>query len=126
MSDYHIPVMLDEVLKYLDIKKDQWYIDCNLGGGGHTEAILKKGGKVIGIDLDPDAISEVSLNLKNFVDNRQLILCQNNFANIDQALENANSTVQQFDNETIEISGILFDLGVSSYQLEKAERGFSF
>jgi 16S rRNA (cytosine1402-N4)-methyltransferase len=54
MSDYHIPVMLKEVLEFLQIKKDHWYVDCNLGGGGHTKGILEMGGKVIGIDLDPD------------------------------------------------------------------------
>ena len=59
MSNYHIPVMLKEVLDFLQIKKDHWYVDCNLGGGGHTKGILEKGGNVLGIDLDPDAIKQV-------------------------------------------------------------------
>lgn len=118
MGDYHIPVMLKEVLELLDVKKDHWYVDCNLGGGGHTEAILKSGGKVLGIDLDPDAISEVSKNLKDFIDNKRLILKQTNFSNIDSiVLETA---------QAMEIHGILFDLGVSTHQLEETERGFSF
>ena len=58
MSDYHIPVMLYEVLENLEIKPGGWYVDCNLGGGGHTGEILEKGGKVIGIDLDKEAIEE--------------------------------------------------------------------
>lgn len=60
MNEYHIPVMLQEVLDFLKIQQGSWYIDCNLGGGGHTEGILSKGGKVVGIDLDTDAITHVS------------------------------------------------------------------
>ncbi|MFI5391914.1 MAG: 16S rRNA (cytosine(1402)-N(4))-methyltransferase, partial [Bacteriovoracales bacterium] len=52
MSDYHIPVMLKETLENLNIKPGDWYVDCNLGGGGHTTGILKAGGNVLGIDLD--------------------------------------------------------------------------
>lgn len=126
MSKYHIPVMLKEVISHLNIKKNGWYIDCNLGGGGHTEGILQAGGKVLGIDLDPDAISEVSNNHNLKIDNangnlqaisENLILIQSNFSNLA-------SIVEQFCPGPI--YGILFDLGVSSYQLEKPERGFSF
>jgi 16S rRNA (cytosine1402-N4)-methyltransferase len=118
--------MLNEVIKYLDVKKDHWYIDCNLGGGGHTEGILKSGGKVLGIDLDPDAISEVAKNnnLKIETDNehlfaksKNLIIYQDNFLKI-------NEIADKFIGE--KVSGVLFDLGVSSFQLETAERGFSF
>ena len=137
MSDYHIPVMPKESMEFLDVQKDHWYIDCNLGGGGHTEEILKKGGKVIGIDLDPDAINEVAKNHHLTVENvnyhlqafsENLILYQDNFANIDQIIENLqnneNLTIYQFNNLTI--SGVFFDLGVSTYQLEESSRGFSF
>lgn len=126
MSNYHIPVMLKEVLEYLDIKPNYWYIDCNLGGGGHTEGILKAGGKVLGIDLDPEAISEVAKNhqleikevnghLEAWSDN--LILYQSNFANLKEVVNNT---------KIDPVMGVLFDLGVSSHQLEAAERGFSF
>lgn len=126
MSIYHIPVMLTEVIASLNVQKDQWYIDCNLGGGGHTEAILKAGGKVLGLDLDPDAIGEVAQNhqlkveqtdkgLRVLSDN--LVLVQTNFANIKRVAKEYLSQP---------VIGILFDLGVSSYQLETPERGFSF
>src|SRR5216110_3186711 len=114
MSTYHIPVMLKEVLDLLNIQPGHWYVDCNLGGGGHTEGILKKGGSVLGIDLDPDAISEVSKNLKSYIDSGKLKLAQNNFANIDEVLK---------ENNLNQVSGVLFDLGVSTHQLEEAERG---
>lgn len=56
----HLPVMPKESIEFLNIKKGEWYVDCNLGGGGHTELILKAGGNVLGIDLDPDAIWKLS------------------------------------------------------------------
>lgn len=117
MSKYHIPVMLKEAISYLDIKPNHWYIDCNLGGGGHTEGILKAGGKVLGIDLDPDAIEEVSK--KNFPLER-LILINDNFSHL------SHITHTTLTSQPSPISGVLFDLGISSYQLEKPERGFSF
>lgn len=117
MSDYHIPVMLKEVLRELQIKKDHWYVDCNLGGGGHTEGILKAGGNVLGIDLDPEAIAEVSGNLTDYIKQGRLKLAQTNFMNIADAVK---------DNHIPEVCGVLFDLGVSTHQLEEAERGFSF
>ena len=131
MSTYHIPVMLKEVLKFLDVKEGRWYVDCNLGGGGHTQAILEAGGNVLGIDLDPDAIAEVS---DRYQQNRQkhdgrdifvsknLLAVQDNFSEIDKIVE----ITQQAISPQIKISGVLFDLGVSTHQLEEAERGFSF
>jgi 16S rRNA (cytosine1402-N4)-methyltransferase len=117
MSTYHIPVMLKETLRFLDIKKDNWYVDCNLGGGGHTTGILEAGGNVLGIDLDPDAIKEVSDNLKTYINSGRLKLAQTNFINIKDAVSK---------NDIPSVSGVLFDLGVSTHQLEEAERGFSF
>ncbi|MFH0937025.1 MAG: 16S rRNA (cytosine(1402)-N(4))-methyltransferase RsmH [Candidatus Daviesbacteria bacterium] len=126
MKDFHIPVMFKEVIHYLSIKPGKWYIDCNLGGGGHTQGILEKGGKILGIDLDPEAIREVaknySLEIKEIDGNLeatsdQLILYQSNFNQLEKV-------VQKF--QISPVLGILFDLGVSSYQLETAERGFSF
>lgn len=111
MSNYHTPVMLNEVLDYLDVKPGSWYVDCNLGGGGHTAGILEKGGKVIGIDLDPDAINEVK---NKFGELKNLSLYQGNFFEIKDAVG------------AKKIAGVLYDLGVSSYQLETPERGFSF
>jgi 16S rRNA (cytosine1402-N4)-methyltransferase len=127
--------MPHETIDFLSVKKDHWYIDCNLGGGGHTELILKAGGKVIGIDLDPDALKEVAKNHQLHLEEKNghlqaisenLIIYQSNFADIDQVVKvlNNNLTVQQFNNSTI--SGILFDLGVSTHQLDEGKRGFSF
>lgn len=118
MSDnYHIPVMPKEVLDFLEVKRGAWYVDCTLGGGGHTEQILKKGGKVLGIDLDPDAISEVSKKHDSEIKEGKLILENNNFIHIEQIVKKFNLK---------EVKGVLFDLGVSSHQLETPERGFSF
>jgi 16S rRNA (cytosine1402-N4)-methyltransferase len=135
MSSYHTPVMPKETIDFLAIKKNHWYIDCNLGGGGHTELILQSGGKVIGIDMDSDAIQEVAKNHRLTVINRNyhleafsenLILYQSNFSKIDDVLTDIKNhlAIEQFNN--LAISGILFDLGVSTYQLEEGSRGFSF
>ena len=117
MSKYHIPVMLSETLEHLNIQKDHWYVDCNLGGGGHTTGILEAGGNVLGIDLDPDAIWEVTKTLDKYIKEDRLRLSQTNFMNIADAVRNR---------EIPKVSGVLFDLGVSTHQLEEAERGFSF
>ncbi len=117
MPKFHTPVLLNETINLLNIQKDKWYVDCNIGGGGHTQKILEKGGNVIGIDLDNEALMEVSKNLKLFLDNKHLKLFQTNFSNIDQIIKDAGLT---------SVSGILFDLGVSSHQLETPQRGFSF
>lgn len=113
--------MLKEVFEYLNVQKDKWFIDCNLGGGGHTQKILEMGGRVIGIDLDPESISEVSFKLKKYIESEALILFQSNFVNLDDVITEASQTISG-----IKVSGILFDLGTSAHQLEKAERGFSF
>lgn len=115
-QDFHIPVLLQEVINFLGIKKDCWYIDCNLGGGGHTKAILQKGGKVLGIDVDPDAISEARKCLDKISSDR-IIFCQNNFIHLKRL-------IQEYSLK--QVSGILFDLGVSSYQFDNPTKGFSF
>lgn len=123
MSNYHIPVLLDEAISFLDVKKGAWYIDCNLGGGGHTREILARGGRVLGIDLDQEAIQETASSLglgrikaNSFVSDR-LILHKGNFADLSQIT----SSYKLFA-----VAGVLFDLGVSSHQVDKKERGFSF
>lgn len=135
MSTYHIPVMPTETLDFLKIEKDHWYVDCNLGGGGHTELILKAGGKVIGIDLDADAINEVAKNHNLTVINRNyhlqaysenLIIYQSNFSEIEEVISDIKKHLTIEQSKNLKISGILFDLGVSSYQLEEGSRGFSF
>ncbi len=116
MEFRHYSVMLGEVLDGLDIKPDGIYVDCTLGGAGHTKAILNKlssNGRVIGIDRDGDAIA----NAEKTVSDSRLLLYRDNFSNIADAV-----SYYGFD----KIDGVLIDLGVSSYQLDNAERGFSY
>lgn len=114
MNDYHKPVLLKEVLDLLQIKKNKKYIDATVGGGGHTEQILKNSGQVLGIDTDTDAIEFVKNRLHDFKD---LVLEKGNFNNLKEI------TLSKKFNP---VSGILFDLGVSSNQIDTPERGFSF
>ena len=118
MNNYHIPVLLQEVLQYLEIKPGGSYIDATLGGGGHTLEIIKNGGRVLGIDTDDDAINYVTSNLKDLGSKVQdLVLAKGNFTDIVSiAKENG------FD----QVDGIMMDLGVSSHQFDTPERGFSF
>lgn len=114
---YHKPVLLKESIAMLNLKKDGIYVDATLGGGGHTEAILsnKQVKHVYAIDQDSDAISFATERLIDFKDRTTFI--KTNFEELRTQL--AIRKVKGID-------GILFDLGVSSYQFDKDERGFSF
>ena len=115
--DYrHTSVLLNEAIQGLNIKSDGIYVDATLGGGGHTFEILKQvtAGKVIGIDQDDYAIERATERLKDY-DN--FIAVKNNFSNIKEVLEELHID---------KIDGIIFDLGVSSFQLDIPERGFSY
>ncbi|MBI2028499.1 MAG: 16S rRNA (cytosine(1402)-N(4))-methyltransferase RsmH [Candidatus Levybacteria bacterium] len=117
MDNFHTPVLLKEVIENLRIEKDKKYIDATIGGGGHAVEILKLGGKVLGIDVDREAIGYIKdqeLNIKN---SKNLILVKGNFRDIDEIAKS-----KGFD----KVAGIIFDLGASSHQLERQERGFSF
>lgn len=118
MSDYHVSVLLQEVVDGLQVAAGEKYIDATLGAAGHSMAMIEKGGIVLGIDQDADAIAYVQeLRSKNQELSEKLKIAKGNFARIAEiARENG------FD----EVSGILFDLGVSSHQLDTGERGFSF
>ncbi len=115
MDTYHTPVLLQETIEFLDVQSGKRYIDATLGGGGHTEAILKLGGTVLGIDTDEEAVTHVQEKLK--IKNEKIKITKGNFRNIDEI-----ARVNGFEN----VDGILFDLGVSSHQFDSAERGFSF
>ena len=115
---YHTPVLLQEVLFYLLTARNGFYVDGTLGGGGHAEAILEQltpHGKLIGIDLDDDALEEASKHLARFRD--RTIFAKENFKNIKSVLS---------QNGVKQVQGILLDLGVSSYQIDGPEKGFSF
>lgn len=119
MNTYHIPVLLNEVIGLLNVQSGKKYIDATLGGGGHTGGILKRGGKVLGIDTDQEALDYVNENFQFSPDliGIQLRLIKGNFREIEKiAKENG------FD----KVAGIIFDLGVSGHQFDVAERGFSF
>lgn len=119
MKSFHVSVLLQEVIEALSIEPGKLYIDATLGGGGHTFEILKRGGKVLGIDWDEEALEYVTKRVKGskFQIGKDITLAKGNFKDIVQiAKENG------FENA----AGIVFDLGVSSHQIEKPERGFSF
>ncbi len=117
----HVPVLLNEVIKFLDPKPNQNFVDCTLGAGGHTIEILKRtapNGKILGIDLDMRAILIAKQKvLKAGIESSRLVATRGNYRNIgDIVLQN------NFKN----ISGILIDLGFSSMEIEDPEKGFSF
>ncbi len=117
MEFKHKSVLLDECIENLNIKEGKIYVDGTLGGGGHSYEILKRlngTGKLIGIDRDKEAIEAAKNKLKEF-QNFQVV--HDNHANISNILK---------DLKLSGVDGILLDLGVSSYQLDEASRGFSY
>ena len=120
MQTQHVPVMLEEVLKYLQPEPGGSYVDGTLGGGGHTEAILERtapDGKVLGIDSDAQALSRVRERLAESVSNGRLVLVHGNFAELARIVHEAGF---------VSIQGVLLDLGFSSDQMSDPQRGFSF
>ena len=116
MEFKHVSVLLEECLEALNIKKDGTYVDCTLGGAGHSKEILKRieTGKLIGIDQDQDALHNAKTILSQY---SNVILVHSNFEMIKSIIE---------DHAPEGVDGILMDLGVSSYQLDEGERGFSY
>lgn len=114
----HKPVLLNEVLEYLDPGQNENFIDCTIGEGGHSEAILGKTGpegKVLGIDLDPLQISLAQILKANFSD--RITLVNDSYRFLQEIIKRINFAP---------VNGILLDLGMSSVQLEGAQKGFSF
>jgi 16S rRNA (cytosine1402-N4)-methyltransferase len=109
----HKPVLLEKVVEYLDPHAGENFVDCTLGEAGHSLAILEKtkpDGRVLGIDLDWESLKRIPAN-------ERLILAHGNFKDLKKIVLEKNFT---------NISGVLFDLGISSWQLEESGRGFSF
>jgi 16S rRNA (cytosine1402-N4)-methyltransferase len=119
---YHIPVLLNECLALLQPVPGKAMLDATLGGGGHSVAIaqrLQPGGVLIGLDRDPEALAAADARFSALQPDSTIILFQTPFGKLDQALEGDLRTCN------LKLDGILFDLGVSSHQLDAA-RGFSF
>jgi 16S rRNA (cytosine1402-N4)-methyltransferase len=123
MGEYHVPVLLQQVCTLLKVEPGKRYIDATLGGGGHAAAIIRLGGKVLGLDQDPDAI-QACLSAEAFQPalasakaDPDLVLVQKNFIHLQEAAKEIGWTPVQ---------GIIIDLGVSSHQISTPDRGFSF
>jgi len=109
----HVPVLLKEVLEYLDPKSNENFIDCTVGEGGHAMAILEKigpNGKMIGIDWDAEMVKKIKRQ-------DRLILINDSYTNLKKIVE---------ENKFYPVNGILLDLGMSSWHLDESGRGFSF
>ncbi len=116
MSEFHVPVMLEECLSALDVRKGGIYLDGTLGGGGHSSEILKRGGTLIALDRDNEAIAE---SKKRFEIEKLsgYTIVKSNFHDAAKVLN---------DLGVDEIDGALLDLGISSHQIDDPERGFSY
>ena len=118
MEFKHKSVLLYETVDELNIKPDGIYVDGTLGGGGHSYEIAKRlseGGRLIGIDQDEDAIKAASKRLEPYMD--RVTIVRNNYCNMDKVLDELGID---------KVDGIMLDLGVSSYQLDAADRGFIY
>ena len=115
---HHIPVLLDEVLEYLQVETNEQFIDGTVGQGGHAAAIMqtaRPGARLLGIDRDPRNLEVAKERLKAFGD--RVVLVQDTYANL---------TELAHEHSFHKVDGILLDLGFSSAHIEEAERGFSF
>jgi 16S rRNA (cytosine1402-N4)-methyltransferase len=120
MRTQHVPVMLEEVLKFMQPKPGGRYIDGTVGGGGHTEALLEYSspdGRVLGIDADNQALARVRERLAEQVRTERLVLVHGNFAGLARIASEAGF---------VSLQGVLLDLGFSSDQMSDPQRGFSF
>ncbi len=114
----HTPVLLKETIEALDVQDGGRYIDCTVGGGGHTAAILESsspGGQLLGIDADPEAVKTARARLEAF--GKSVLILNDNFVNLEAIC---------IKHDFMPVHGILFDLGLSSLQLNGGGRGFSF
>jgi len=114
----HVPVMLEEVVRALQVQPGGRYVDCTVGAGGHAAAILERsqpGGQLLGIDADPEAIAIAHARLASF--GESVVLVNDNFSNLLAVCEK---------HDFLPVHGILFDLGLASFQIDVPDRGFSF
>ncbi|MEM2588999.1 MAG: 16S rRNA (cytosine(1402)-N(4))-methyltransferase RsmH [Candidatus Bathyarchaeia archaeon] len=119
MFNLHLPVMKDEVIRFLDPKPGEDFVDCTVGLGGHALAILERNkpdGRVLGIDFDPQILEDLKLRVRGKEFEKRFILVCDNFANLEEIAKKHGFA---------SVSGVLFDLGLSSWHLETSRRGFS-
>ena len=117
---HHVTVLLNEAVDNLNIKKDGVYVDCTLGGAGHSEAILSQlseEGHLYAFDQDEVAIKNAQQKLASYIEKSQVTFINTNFRHLKEELEARG---------VIHVDGIVYDLGVSSPQLDEIERGFSY
>lgn len=118
MEFAHKPVLLEETIKALDIKENGIYVDCTVGGAGHSIEIVKrlgKDGRLIAIDQDEEALLKATEVLSDYKD--KVVFIKSNYSHLDSILDSLN--IEKID-------GVLMDIGVSSYQLDEKDRGFSY
>lgn len=118
MDFYHLPVLASEVIQGLKLKSGGVYVDCTLGGGGHSELILKGSGpdgRLVALDQDPEALSAAQKRLASYMS--RVTFVRSNFSRLAEVLNDLN---------IMTVDGVLFDLGTSSYQLDNPARGFSY
>ncbi len=120
MTNYHTSVLLHETIDLVDVTQGKRYIDATLGGGGHTNEILQRGGKVLSLDVDQDALDHVDKKRRAENGERRtkdnLTLARGNFKNIDKLAA---------ENGFKKVAGVVFDLGISSHHVDEGSRGFS-
>ncbi|TDP76736.1 16S rRNA (cytosine(1402)-N(4))-methyltransferase RsmH [Bradymonas sediminis] len=117
-TEYHTPIMVDEVIRYLQVRPGARFVDGTAGGGGHSAAILDAGApsaQLLSIDRDPEAIAQVQARLAGAGDRFRVV--QGNYGDVERICA---------ENDFSPVDGFLVDAGVSSHQLDEAERGFSF
>ncbi|MBQ8003262.1 MAG: 16S rRNA (cytosine(1402)-N(4))-methyltransferase, partial [Clostridia bacterium] len=115
MEFSHVSVLLHETVDAINVKKGGKYADFTMGGGGHSALILEKGGTLYGFDRDIDAINVCKNRFSHM--GERFVPIHSSFENVKDELERVNAG---------KLDGIIADLGVSSYQLDEAERGFSY
>ncbi len=119
MNYQHVPVLLNEAVEGLNVKNGGLYIDCNLGGGGHTAKILELGGNVLALDIDKSAIEYCTDRFSSEMRSGKLKIFKSNFKDIKRVTKEAGW-------KESEIDGVLYDLGLSTFQIKQSARGFSF
>ena len=113
----HRPVLLQKVIDFLSVKKGGFYVDATFGQGGHSEAILKLGGRILGIEWDKDQYQKSKIKYQKELEEKRLILVNDNFSKIEAVAKK---------NKFFPVDGVLFDLGISMTQIADGRRGFSF